>query len=102
MTRFLANSFAGLLELLMWLFILLGIAGGLGSDFSEFVLLNGAVGFLIAAVLSALFFGPILMLIEIKNGVTNIEALLIQRNRIENQVTSQDIELGGDSFTATK
>ncbi len=78
MTKFLSNSYAGIIELLMWLMILAGIGCGISSEVTDNRLLDAVLGFLLAAFITAFFFGPILILIEIRNMVGKIEQRVVK------------------------
>jgi hypothetical protein len=80
LTRFLANSFVGLLELLMWLVVLSGTFAAVGSKVTGNVFFDAGVGLVLSLIFSAIFFGPIVMIIDMKKSVSNIERMLSKKN----------------------
>lgn len=76
MTKFLVAWFEGLMELLLWILLLFGILLGISSAPTEMLALDAAIGFGIASVVSALFLGPVLVLVEIKKNLGRIEEIL--------------------------
>lgn len=79
LTKFLADSFVGLLELLMWLFVIFGTVTATGAGMTGNVLADAGLGFIISLVLAAVIFGPIMMIVELKKSVTKIELMLSER-----------------------
>ncbi len=80
LTRFLANSFAGVLELLMWLVVLMGTLGAVGSEMTGNAFFDAGVGFISSLIFSIIFFGPIMMIVDLKKSVSNIETMLENRS----------------------
>lgn len=80
MTRFLARWFEGLLEVFLLLLLVLGFLAGVANGPTEIQVLDGVIGLIAAIVVSAIFFGPVLVLIQIKNHAGNIEDILKERN----------------------
>ena len=76
LTRFLANSFAGVLELLMWLFVIFGTLAGIGSETTGNPIIDGIFGFIGSLIIAIIFFGPIMLILDLKNSVSNIETML--------------------------
>ena len=76
LTRFLANSFAGVIELLMWLFVIFGTLIGIGSGTTANPIIGGIFGFICSLIIAIIFFGPIMLILDLKNSVSNIETML--------------------------
>lgn len=81
LTKFLANSFVGMLELLMWIVVILGTLAGAGSEMTENALVDAGIGLLLSLIFSAIFFGPIMMVVELKKSVSNIESMISERSQ---------------------
>ena len=77
LTKFLANSFVGMLELLMWLVVVIGTLAGAGSEITGSILADAGIGFLLSLIFAAIFFGPIMMIVELKKSVSKIESKLL-------------------------
>lgn len=80
LTKFLANSFVGILELLMWLVVIMGTLGAIRSEVTGSFLVDAGLGFIFSLIFAAIFFGPIMMLVELKKSVSNIESMLSNRS----------------------
>lgn len=81
LTKFLANSFVGMLELLMWVVVILGTIAGAGSEMTENAFVDAGIGLLLSLIFSAIFFGPIMMVVELKKSVSNIESMISERSQ---------------------
>lgn len=79
LTKFLANSFVGMLELLMWLVVIIGTLSAIGSEWSGNAMIDGGIGFILSLIFAAIFFGPIMMLVEVKKSTSNIESMLREK-----------------------
>jgi len=79
LTKFLANSFVGLLELLMWVVVIIGTLAGAGSEITGNALIDAGIGFLLSLVFAAILFGPIMMIVELKKSVSNIESMISKK-----------------------
>lgn len=80
LTRFLANSFVGVLEILMWLVVLVGTLGAVGSEITGNPIFDAGVGFISSLIFSVIFFGPIMLIVDLKKSVSNIEIMLNNRS----------------------
>ena len=64
LTKFLADSFVGLIELHM----------------TGYAVADAGLGFIFSLFVAAIFFGPIIMIVELKKSVSRIESILSNRN----------------------
>lgn len=80
LTKFLADSFVGMLELLMWLVVLIGTLAAVGSEMTGNIFADVGLGFIFSLIFAAVFFGPIMMIVELKKSVSNIELMLSNRS----------------------
>ena len=80
LTKFLANSFVGMLELLMWLVVIVGTIATIGSKVTGETIIDAGIGFVASLIVAAIIFGPIMMIVEIKKSVSNIEKALSKRD----------------------
>tara|TARA_R110002073_G_scaffold77735_7_gene188052 strand:- start:348 stop:593 length:246 start_codon:yes stop_codon:yes gene_type:complete len=80
LTKFLADSFVGLIELLMWLVVIFGTLAAIGSDMTGYAVADAGLGFIFSLFVAAIFFGPIIMIVELKKSVSRIESILSNRN----------------------
>lgn len=79
LTRFLSNSFIGIVELLMWFVVVSGIFIAVGSGVTGDTLFDAGIGLVLSLVFSAVVFGPIMIVIDLKKSVANIERMLANR-----------------------
>ncbi|MCA6059458.1 hypothetical protein HUF18_06675 [Thalassolituus sp. ST750PaO-4] len=80
LTRFLANSFAGILEILMWLIVLMGTLSAVSSEITGNPIFDAGIGFISSLIFSVIFFGPIMLIVDLKKSVNNIETILKNRS----------------------
>lgn len=82
LTKFLANSFVGLIELLMWIIVIFGtlLAVEMEVTGTGHVFADAGLGLILSLLFAAIIFGPIMMIIDLKKSVSNIEAMLSQKD----------------------
>ena len=74
LSKFIINSYEGLLELSIWLVVIVGTIAGFASN----GLVGGLIAFVCALIFCTVFYGAFLTLIDIRKTLKSIETTLKQ------------------------
>ena len=98
MLKFIGGAFTKIIEVALWLFLIAGaVFGGfigyLISPYGSVAILGAIIGFGIAFLVSAVFAGPVVVLLDIRERIQNIEKKI---ENAGNKGTDTGVTAAGD------